>query len=77
VRNINCFSGPEAIEPLPMRMPMVMVKPIGFYFKNSAAAAAGSIVILRHEPLKVLLVLHPITNAVETDAQITHAVQVK
>jgi hypothetical protein len=48
---------------------------LAFTLRTGAAAAAGSIVvILRHEPLKVLLVLSgSITNAGgATDAQITY-----
>jgi energy-converting hydrogenase Eha subunit C len=59
-------------------MPMVMVNQLDWLLRTGAAAAGSIVVILRHEPLKVLLVLHPVQSQmqVETDAQITYAVQV-
>jgi hypothetical protein len=74
------FQAAEAIEPLLMQMQMLTVNQlIGFYFKNSAAAATV-VVILRHEPLKSAagVASGSITNAGgATDAQITYPVQVK
>jgi hypothetical protein len=63
------FQAAEAIEPLLMQMQMLTVNQlIGFYFKNSAAAATV-VVILRHEPLKVLLVLHPVQLQMPVEQQ--------
>jgi hypothetical protein len=43
---------------------------LAFTLRTGAAAAAGSIVvILRHEPLKVLLVLHPVQSQMQVEQQ--------
>jgi hypothetical protein len=61
-------------------MQMLMVNQLDWlYFKNRCSSCGSIVVILRHEPLKVLGVASgSITNAGgATDAQITYAVQVK
>jgi hypothetical protein len=51
-----------------MQMPMLTVNN-GLALTGAAAAATGVVVILRHEPLKVLLVLHPVQLQMQVEQQ--------
>jgi hypothetical protein len=70
VWNINCFSGSKQLS-LYLWMQMLTVNQLDWlYFKNRCSSCGNSIVvILRHEPLKVLLVLHPVQSQMQVEQQ--------
>jgi hypothetical protein len=48
---------------------MLTVNQLDFFTLRTGAAAATGSIVLRHEPLKVLLVLHPVQSQMQVEQQ--------